>query len=80
MRYLLHKSQAHELKARQEYLFDIFYLYFLPGKSEGSYIPLIPVGTKGPDVSLPDIQTMLPITWRYTIVKFQSTVLSLPAV
>ncbi len=50
MRYLLHKSQAHELKARQEYLFDIFYLYFLPGKSEGSYIPLIPVGTKGPDV------------------------------
>lgn len=50
MRYLLHKSQAHELEARQEYLFDIFHLYFLPGKPEGSYIPLIPVGTKGLDV------------------------------
>ena len=37
MRYLLHKSQAHELKARQEYLFDIFHLYFLPGKPEESY-------------------------------------------
>ncbi len=45
MRYLLHKKQLSELAARQEYLYDIFRLYFLPGKPEGSYIPLIPVGT-----------------------------------
>lgn len=44
MRYMLHKSQLAELVARQEYLYDIFRLYFLPGKPEGSYIPLIPVG------------------------------------
>ena len=50
MRYLLHRTQLSELNARQEYLFDIFHLYFLPGKPEGSYIPLIPVGVKGPDV------------------------------
>lgn len=50
MRYLLHKTQSNELKARQEYLYDIFGLYFLPGKPEGSYIPLIPMGVKGPDV------------------------------
>lgn len=45
MRYLLNKKQLPELVARQEYLYDIFRLYFLPGKPEGSYIPLIPVGT-----------------------------------
>ena len=50
MRYLLHKTQLNELNARQEYLFDIFHLYFLPGKPEGSYIPLVPMGTKGPDI------------------------------
>ena len=25
-------------------------MYFLPGKPEGNYIPLIPLGAKGPDV------------------------------
>src|SRR5699024_7591576 len=50
MRYLLHHSQLNELKARQAYLYDIFHMYFLPGKPEGSYIPLVPLGAKGPDV------------------------------
>ena len=50
MRYLLHESQVHEMRPRLDYLFDIFHLYFLLGKPEGSYIPLIPVGIKGPDV------------------------------
>lgn len=50
MRYLLHKSQLNELTGRQAYLYDIFKVYFLPGKPEGSYIPLIPVGIKDPDV------------------------------
>ena len=50
MRYLLHQSQLNELNGRQAYLYDIFQLYFLPGKPEGSYIPLVPLGTKGPDV------------------------------
>lgn len=50
MRYLLHHSQLNELKARQAYLYDIFHMYFLPGKPEGSYIPLVPLGAKGLDV------------------------------
>lgn len=50
MRYLVHKSQAAEIPARQSYLYDIFHLYFLPGKPEGSFIPLIPVGKKGLDI------------------------------
>ena len=50
MRYLLHNTQLHELTGRQEYLYDIFQMYFIPRKPEGSYIPLIPMGTSGPDV------------------------------
>lgn len=50
MRYLLHQSQLNELVGRQSYLYDIFQMYFLPGTPEGSYIPLIPLGDKGPDV------------------------------
>lgn len=50
MRYLINKAQYSELKGRQIYLYDIFKLYFITGQLEGSYIPLIPVGTKGPDV------------------------------
>lgn len=50
MRYLLHQSQLNELNGRQAYLYDIFQVYFLPGKPEGSYIPLVPLGIKGPDV------------------------------
>lgn len=47
MRYLVHESQISEIPARQSYLYDIFRLYFLPGKPEGSFIPLLPVGEKG---------------------------------
>ena len=50
MRYLIHKSQLHEAHARCEYLYDIFKLYFLPEKPEGSYTPFIPVGNSGEDI------------------------------
>ena len=50
MRYLIHKSQLHEASARCEYLYDVFKLYFLPGKPEGSYTPFSPVGDMGEDV------------------------------
>ena len=44
MRYLLHQSQFKELHARQTYLYDIFHLYFVPTKSEGNFIVLVPLG------------------------------------
>ena len=50
MRYLIHASQLHEAHARCEYLYDIFKLYFLPGKPEGSYTPLVPVGGGRDDI------------------------------
>ena len=50
MRYLLHETQRGELHARQQYLFDVFRMYFLPGKPEGGFIPLVPVGTGCPDI------------------------------
>ena len=50
MRYLLHETQRGELRARQQYLFDVFRMYFLPGKPEGGFIPLMPVGTSCPDI------------------------------
>ena len=50
MRYLLHETQRDELTGRQQYLYDVFRLYFLPGKPEGGFIPLMPVGTGCPDI------------------------------
>lgn len=50
MRYLLHEKQLQELSARQEFLYDVAKLYFLPGPPEGSYTPLRPVGAIGPDM------------------------------
>lgn len=50
MRYLLHESQRGELVGRQQYLYDVFRTYFLPGKPEGGFIPLEPVGTVSLDV------------------------------
>lgn len=50
MRYLIHESQLYEARARCEYLYDVFKLYFLPGKPEGSYTPFIPVGSEGEDI------------------------------
>lgn len=50
MRYLLHIDQRSELAARQDYLYGIFHMYFLPGKPEGSYIPLYPIGPACPDI------------------------------
>lgn len=50
MRYLLHETQRRELQGRQQYLFDVFRMYFLPGKPEGGFIPLTPVGMDNPDI------------------------------
>lgn len=50
MRYLIHESQQSELAARQEYLYDLFHMYFLPGNPEGGYIPLYPVVSNSPDI------------------------------
>lgn len=50
MRYLIHESQLDEARARCEYLYDVFKLYFLPGKPEGSYTPFIPVGNNEKDI------------------------------
>lgn len=50
MRYLLHETMRDEMKARQQYLFDVFKLYFLPGRPEGGFIPLLPVGKESIDV------------------------------
>ena len=50
MRYLLDETQRGELQARQQYLFDVFRMYFLPGKPEGGFIPLIPIGSSEPNV------------------------------
>jgi len=50
MRYLIHESQLNEARARCEYLYDVFKLYFLPGKPEGSYTPFVPVGDSGEDI------------------------------
>lgn len=50
MRYLLHESQRQEISGRCEFLYDIFHLYFLPRASQGSYIPLLPLGTCDLDI------------------------------
>lgn len=50
MRYLLHESQMNEFTSRNTYLYDIFHMFFLPGHPEGRYIPLSPVGAKGPNI------------------------------
>lgn len=52
MRYLLHESQRDEIAGRQQYLFDIFHMYFLPGNPEGSFIPLTPLGADDTDIVL----------------------------
>jgi hypothetical protein len=44
MRYLLHKSQSHELDGRKDYLYDIFRLYFIPDETEDNYLSLHTVG------------------------------------
>lgn len=50
MRYLLDTEQSYELSARQQYLYDVSKLYYLPGPPEGSFIPMIPFGSAGPDI------------------------------
>ena len=50
MRYLLHKTQLTELQARQQYLYDVFRMFFLPGNQERNFVPLRPVGSYNLDV------------------------------
>lgn len=50
MRYLLHKNQQNELEKRYLYLHNIFNMYFFQVKAEGSFISLVPLGTKEPDI------------------------------
>lgn len=50
MRYLLHRSQILEISGRKQYLYDIFHLFFVPGSTIDSYIPLIPVGKIDSDI------------------------------
>ncbi len=63
MRYLLHESQLGELNARQAYLYDIFHLYFIPGKPDDSFVPLIPMGCVGASVLFITGHTNL--VWMY---------------
>jgi len=46
----VHHTQSSEIPGRQEYLYDIFHMYFLPRNEAGSYIPLISVGEFNLDV------------------------------
>ena len=50
MRYLLHETLQDELSGRQKYLFDVFRMYFVPGKTESGFIPLKPIGVGAPDI------------------------------
>ena len=50
MRYLLHESQWKEIHARQQYLFDVFRLYFLPNTLQAGFIPLKSVGKGYSDI------------------------------
>lgn len=79
MRYLLHQSQFKELHARQTYLYDIFHLYFVPTKSEGNFIVLVPLGRNIPIYfSSPDIQTLFGSTcFRISISSLNVVLLSL---
>lgn len=49
MRYLIPKTQSNEIHGRQEYLYDVFHLFFHPHELSLDYIQLIPVGCIGPD-------------------------------
>lgn len=44
MRYLVAETQAHEIPGRQEYLYDIFHLFFIPQNTINGFILLSPVG------------------------------------
>ena len=50
MRYLVPTHQETEIHGRQEYLYDVFHLYFLPHEIIDDYIHLISVGCIGPDI------------------------------
>lgn len=50
MRYLVPTHQESEIHGRQEYLYDVFHIYFLPHETIDDFIHLIPVGCIGPDL------------------------------
>lgn len=51
MRYFLAETQIQEVKARCDYLFDIFGLYFIPQTKLDGFIPLVPIGTAEPSIT-----------------------------
>ncbi len=44
MKYLVAETQAYEIPGRQEYLYDIFHLFFIPQNTIDGFIPLTPLG------------------------------------
>ncbi len=50
MRYLLAETQEQEIIARQQYLYDIHKLYFVPENKTDGFIPLVPLGTAEPSI------------------------------
>ena len=50
MKYLVAESQAYEIPGRQEYLYDIFHLFFIPQNTIDGFIPLTPLGVAEPSI------------------------------
>ncbi len=50
MRYILPKSQQSEISARQDYLYDVFHLYFVLQSIEDGWITLLPFGDDEADI------------------------------
>ncbi|WP_411336512.1 hypothetical protein [Ruminococcus gauvreauii] len=44
MKYLVAETQAYEIPGRQEYLYDIFHLFFIPQDTIDGFILLTPLG------------------------------------
>lgn len=44
------ETQAYEIPGRQEYLYDIFHLFFIPQNTIDGFIPLTPLGVAEPSI------------------------------
>lgn len=50
MKYLVAETQAYEIPGRQEYLYDMFHLFFIPQNTIDGFIPLTPLGVAEPSI------------------------------
>lgn len=50
MRYLIAETQAYEISGRQEYLYDIFHLFFIKQNVIDGFITLTPFGVTEPSI------------------------------